>query len=393
MTSGGGAAWRVMHAYSSARVVLCTQNQGRARFEAKGTTACPRPPPMPRRAASHGPLRRSQRLAPRIAPVSRLERLLDLGGGVLLHPWLRRQDEGRALAALEPVAAPLSVLVRRWAWPMPRQWGSEGEGPGQFNRPRGVAVTSGGDILVCDWGNHRVQVFRSDGTFVRAWGSFGAAPGQFSFPTSVAVSSTDEVFVADTGNHRIQVFRLDGSFVRSWGSGGQAPGQFQHPAGVAVHGDLVLVSDNNHRIQCFGLDGTFVRMWGSQGAAPGQFYGPQGLAVSSAGEVFVCDSGNHRVQVFGLDGMFRRTLGSEGRAPGQFDYPLDVAVSSAGEVLVSDDSRVQVFEADGTFERCLHLPARNDGAFEPFGVAVTPSGDVVVCDVKNDVIFVESAGA
>ena len=25
--------WRVMHAYSSARVVLCTQNQGRARFD------------------------------------------------------------------------------------------------------------------------------------------------------------------------------------------------------------------------------------------------------------------------------------------------------------------------------------------------------------------------
>ena len=68
---------------------------------------------MPRRAASHGPLRRSCRIAPRIVPSARLDRLFDLGGGILLHPFVRRQDEGRALAALEPVAAPLSVLVRR----------------------------------------------------------------------------------------------------------------------------------------------------------------------------------------------------------------------------------------------------------------------------------------
>ena len=148
---------------------------------------------MPRRAASHAPLRRSRRLAPRVVPSARLDRLWDLGGGVLLHPWLRHQDEGRALAALEPVAAPLSVLVRRWAWPMPRRWGSGGEGPGQFRDPRGVAVSSGGDIVVCDYGNHRVQpVFRSDGTFVRAWGSRGRAPGQFVHPSSVAVSSNDD---------------------------------------------------------------------------------------------------------------------------------------------------------------------------------------------------------
>ena len=386
--------WRVVHAYSSARVVLCTQNQGGARFEPKGTTACPRPPPMPRRAASHGPLRRSHRMALPIATVSRLERLLDLGGGVLLHPWLRRHDEGRALAALEPVAAPLSVLVRRWAWPVPRQWGSEGSDPGQFTRPRGVAISSGGDIVVCDSGNHRLQVFRPDGTFVRQWGSHGAAPGQFYGPCSVAMSSTDEVLVADSGNHRIQTFRLDGSFVRSWGSHGAAPGRFQYPSSVAVHGDLVLVCDSyNYRIQCFGLDGTFVRMWGSPGAAAGQFNHPQGLAVSSAGEVFVCDEENHRVQVFDLDGTFRRTWGSNGVASGQFHYPGHVAVSAAGEVLVSDDTRVQVFGADGTFVRCLHLPAGDEGAFEPSGVAVTPAGDVLVSDFTHHCIAVLLAGA
>ena len=118
--------------------------------------------------------------------------------------------------------------------------------------------------------------------------------------------------------------------------------------------------------------------------------------MSSAGEVFVCDWDNHRVQVLALaDGTFRRSWGSQGNAPGLFQEPTRVAVSCAGEVLVSDATRVQVFAADGTFVRCLHLPAGADGVFKfrPTGVAVTPSGDVIVCDHRNHAIFVEPAGA
>ena len=136
-----------------------------------------------------------------------------------------------------------------------------------------------------------------------------------------------------------------------------------------------------------------VQWWGSEGAAPGQFNEPEGLAVSSAGELFVSDVENHRVQVFALDGTFRRIWGSHGDTPGLFQHPRFVAVSCAGEVLVSDDTRVQVFAADGTFVRCLHLPAGVNGTFRPHGVAVTPSGDVVVSDCRNHTVFVEPAGA
>ena len=115
--------------------------------------------------------------------------------------------------------------------------------------------------------------------------------------------------------------------------------------------------------------------------------------MSSVGEVFVCDHGNHRMQVFDLDGTFRRIWGSYGVAPGQFQYPKSVVVSVAGEVLVSDLRRVQVFGADGTFVRCLHLPSGAADVFVPSGVAVMPSGDVMVCDEANNCIAVLPAGA
>ena len=327
-----------------------------------------------RRIDVRAPLRRLRRLAPCMALVTRLERLFDLGGGALLHPWLRRQDEGRALAALEPVSAPLAALVRRWAWPMPRCWGMPRSGPGRLTDEAGVSISSGGDIVVCDAGHARRCVFRPDGTFVREWATGGG------HPSSVVVSSADEVFVVDKYNHRVLVFSLDGVFVRSWGT---APGQCSHPMSVALHGDLLLICDFNDQIQSFALDGTFVRMWGDHDDVDQ----PMGLAVSSAGEVFVGNLCSDRVLVFDLDGAFLRSWSN--RSSGS----LCVAVSSAGEVFVSDGSRVRVFLADGTFVRCLHLPNGARGRFVPWGVAVTPSGDVVVCDTANNLIYLEPAGA
>ena len=326
---------------------------------------------------------------------ARLGSLLDIGGGVLVRPFLRRHVEGRALASLQPVKAWLMALVRWWPWPIVRRWGGFGTDPGQFDGPCGVAISSGGDIVVCDRCNHRVQLFRSDGTFVRQWGSKGTALGQFQYPCSAAVSSSDEVFVADIDNHRIQVFHLDGSFVRSWGSKGTAPGQFNWISGVVVHGDLVLVSDLfNDCIQCFGLDGTFVRLWGGSGKARGQLQGPACLAVSAAGHVFVCDS--HRVHVFCVDGTFRCRSGTS------LNNPVWVALSSSEEVLVGDATCVHVLVTKhGYFVRRTGKLALQmsmaltsiTGSSTYNGVALTTSGDIVVCCELTETMCVEPAGA
>ena len=38
-------------------------------------------------------------------------------------------------------------------------WGSHGSGPGQFNRPRGVAVDATGHVYVADDDNSRIEKF------------------------------------------------------------------------------------------------------------------------------------------------------------------------------------------------------------------------------------------
>ena len=53
-----------------------------------------------------------------------------------------------------------------------REWGSAGNGDGQFSGPHGIVVDAHGKIFVADTGNNRIQKFASDGTFLMKWGSF-----------------------------------------------------------------------------------------------------------------------------------------------------------------------------------------------------------------------------
>ena len=101
----------------------------------------------------------------------------------------------------------LATAARAQAPPYLRQWGSEGQGDGQFkNSPSGIAVDGSGNVYVVDDGNYRIQKFSSTGAFLAKWGSFGTGSTQFWRPLNVAVDGSSNVYVSDWGNHRIQVF-------------------------------------------------------------------------------------------------------------------------------------------------------------------------------------------
>jgi hypothetical protein len=48
-----------------------------------------------------------------------------------------------------------------------------GTSPGQFIKPRNMAVAPDGSLYVADTGNHRIQHFSPDGEVLEVWGSFG----------------------------------------------------------------------------------------------------------------------------------------------------------------------------------------------------------------------------
>ncbi|MEO8682260.1 MAG: 6-bladed beta-propeller, partial [Vicinamibacterales bacterium] len=86
-----------------------------------------------------------------------------------------------------------------------------------FNQPTDVAWDSKGNSYFSDgYVNSRVGKANARGEWVASWGSLGTGPGQFDTPHGVAVSPKDEVYVADRGNRRIQVFDTEGKYLREF---------------------------------------------------------------------------------------------------------------------------------------------------------------------------------
>jgi len=151
-----------------------------------------------------------------------------------------------------------------------------------------------------DQGNQRIQKFTSTGTYLTQWGSHGNGDGQFSIPIGVATDAAGDVYVADHNNHRIQKFTGTGTYLTQWGSFGSGIGQFNRPFGVATDdAGHVYVADFNQTIQKFTGTGTYLTHWDSYGSGDGQFNGPFGVATDAAGNVYVAEYLNNRIQKFG----------------------------------------------------------------------------------------------
>jgi ABC-type Fe3+ transport system permease subunit len=185
-----------------------------------------------------------------------------------------------------------------------RKFGEHGREPGQFVFPSDVAFDSKGHVFVSEFGdNDRIQVFDAkDLTLLYAFGRFGAGDGEFSRPQSMVIDG-ETLYVTDACNHRIEVFKTDGRFVRTMGKIGSDLGQFRFPYGLDMDskGRLVVCEFGNNRVQLVDKEtGRGLAQWGSGGRELGQLAYPWGVAVDKDDRVVAVDAGNNRLQVFGF---------------------------------------------------------------------------------------------
>jgi DNA-binding beta-propeller fold protein YncE len=86
---------------------------------------------------------------------------------------------------------------------------------GKFRQPTDVAFDPQGDIFISDgYINSRIAKADKNGNWVKSWGDRGSEPGQFNNPHNMAADAKGNLYVADRGNGRIQVFDSDGKFLR-----------------------------------------------------------------------------------------------------------------------------------------------------------------------------------
>ena len=192
---------------------------------------------------------------------------------------------------------------------------------GMFRQVTDMAWDSAGNTYISDgYINSRVAKIDPSGNWVKSWGEPGNQPGQFSTPHSIAVDAQDHVYVADRGNRRIQVFDTEGKFLRQitidvpfdpnarpaignksvlpiTGPQTQAPGSPWTLCITPPPHQVIYTSDAYPgRIYKLDLDGKVLGYFGESGKQPKQFGWIHEIACPSENVLFVADLLNWRVQ-------------------------------------------------------------------------------------------------
>jgi sugar lactone lactonase YvrE len=105
-------------------------------------------------------------------------------------------------------------------------------GPGQCCwQPNDIAIGPDGNIYIAEGHgtnpNDRIMIFSPEGKFIREFGTRGDGPGQFNQPHALAFDSQGRLFVGDRGNNRVQIFDQKMNHVATWY-------QFSRPSGLFI---------------------------------------------------------------------------------------------------------------------------------------------------------------
>ena len=182
------------------------------------------------------------------------------------------------------------------------------------------------EVYISDgYTNHRVVVFNANtGEYKRHWGAYGHKPDdgplpkfdrngpprqQFDTPHCIVGTNDGLLYVCDRGNQRIQVFKTDGTFVKEALIGaklsdGTVAGA---PWDIAVSRDpqqryLFVVDGSTHRVYTVVRESLeVVDAFGRRGRWVGEFESPHSIANDSKGNLFVAETlDGRRIQKFNV---------------------------------------------------------------------------------------------
>jgi hypothetical protein len=163
-----------------------------------------------------------------------------------------------------------------------------------------------------------VAKYDKNGDWAKSWGEKGTGPGQFRLPHAIAVDRNNNVYVGDRSNRRIQVFDTEGRFLRMFtidvppvpgtrAVNGTTPTGERLAAVIGAPNSICITPGPNQvmfvgettfpgRLFKVSLDGKVLGVIGRSGRQLKQFSGAHALACPSENEVYAAETSNWRVQ-------------------------------------------------------------------------------------------------
>ncbi len=147
---------------------------------------------------------------------------------------------------------------------------------------------------MADWRNDRIQKFDSRGNFISQWGSSGEGDGQFHRPAAVAVDGQDNLYVADWGNERVQVLDQQGNMLAQF-RGDSVPSKWAEEYFAANPSEYHARLNSNLEPDVRPVG---ERRREESANVEKLLWGPTAVKVDGQGRIFIVDSCRHRLQVY-----------------------------------------------------------------------------------------------
>lgn len=207
-------------------------------------------------------------------------------------------------------------------------------------QPMGL-VESNGLIYVAEKFSNLVNVYdTSNGMFVNSIGLAGTSVTGLLQPTDCDFLPRGDLVVCDSGNSRIQIYSTSGEHLVSFCNQGSGAGQLNHPEGISCtqSGKIVVADTGNKRVAVLSQGGTW------EFAITEGLDQPTDCAQDNLGRIWVTDAGLGQVLIFKENGQFDSKL--EGA---EFSKPSSIYIDKFGRVFVTDADlgKTRVFSIAG----------------------------------------------
>ena len=267
-----------------------------------------------------------------------------------------------------------------------------------FSTPYGLAIGSGGALIVADSASHMLRSITADGveTVVGRLGKLNpvgipagghvdgvpAKEAELDAPRYIAVSSGGDIFFTEKGNNVVRVYRLSDGKVYTYSGNGETGyfngvrenTMFNLPSGLAFKDNMLYVADtlNNciRTIDSSGKTALFAGVPGEKGgyadgaANKAMFREPTDIQFDKDGSLYVLDTGNSMIR--------------------KIENGVVTTIAGAATALDADTGNMTGGFRDG--------PAADALFSAPAGLFVTDTGDIYVADTNNHRVRLISRG-
>ena len=157
-----------------------------------------------------------------------------------------------------------------------------------MNEPTDLAIGLEGEIFVLvghGQGEPHVLKFDRGGSLMTSWGEAGTGASEFDTPHSIVVDAEGLVYVADRQNRRVQIFDSEGTYIKEWAYKGL-------PCGLFIDADqqMYMVSGFAGEILKLDENGKAIGANGQPGKGLGEFGEAHYMTVTPSGDIYVADT-------------------------------------------------------------------------------------------------------